>query len=388
MTLEAEKALLPVAPPAYAKMEKRYRTLRWVALGGAAALFFLVLLPQILEEVAESALVQALRDIQNHPNQRLVFQAEELPDKEEDEEQVEKGRFNRKKVSGMSPKTDQEWDRMLENIRSVVKTDHDPQEASSEAERVPKRDSREKTSQGIRERRRKLGKSRAAQSTDEWLPRPVRFDGQRLVRLINLPREKLDALLADYPELDVWQLRHGKGETLSVDVRVATPEMMQHIRRDIRKFIILKDNIQRDIDIETNRLRMTIASGAPVLLASKDRYDNWFSDYHRFDEIVQWYKHLAETYPHLVTFIPSIGKTVNGKDMVAVKITSSNGTLTEKPQLYFQGLQHAREWIGGSTVQYITWQLLTQYGEVDQVTSLLDRVEILIVPVMNPGIPL
>jgi murein tripeptide amidase MpaA len=48
--------------------------------------------------------------------------------------------------------------------------------------------------------------------------------------------------------------------------------------------------------------------------------------------------------PKLVTFIPSIGKTVENRDIFAVKITSGKKPSYggEKKQVWFNGLQHAR----------------------------------------------
>jgi hypothetical protein len=43
------------------------------------------------------------------------------------------------------------------------------------------------------------------------------------------------------------------------------------------------------------------------------------------------------------------------------------------------------EWIGGAVVQYISANLIGKYGSDAEVTSLLDELEYIIVPVVNPG---
>jgi len=51
---------------------------------------------------------------------------------------------------------------------------------------------------------------------------------------------------------------------------------------------------------------------------------------------------------------------------------------------FFQGGQHAREWIGPATVMYLISQLLENYGKDAIVTKLLDSMEFVIVPLINP----
>ncbi|KAF9175364.1 hypothetical protein BGX21_003623 [Mortierella sp. AD011] len=114
-------------------------------------------------------------------------------------------------------------------------------------------------------------------------------------------------------------------------------------------------------------------------------FDTWFNNYHTHTEIKDFYLQIADDYPELITFIPSIGKTVEGRDIFAIKLTAKgkDGSVKEKPQIWWQGLQHAREWAGGSTVQYLTHHFATNYGKNTQITSILDDTEFIIVPIMN-----
>ncbi|KAF9124143.1 hypothetical protein BGW39_008421 [Mortierella sp. 14UC] len=114
-------------------------------------------------------------------------------------------------------------------------------------------------------------------------------------------------------------------------------------------------------------------------------FDTWFKNYHPHDEIKDFYLQIADDYPDLVTYIPSIGQTVEGRDIFAIKLTAKedDGNLKEKPQIWWQGLQHAREWAGGSTVQFLTHHLTSNYGKNDNVTAILRDTEFVIVPIMN-----
>ncbi|KAF8977047.1 hypothetical protein BGZ46_007703 [Entomortierella lignicola] len=114
-------------------------------------------------------------------------------------------------------------------------------------------------------------------------------------------------------------------------------------------------------------------------------FDTWFNNYHTHAEIKDFFLQLSDDYPELITFIPSIGKTVEERDIFAIKLTAKekDGSVKEKPQIWWQGLQHAREWAGGSTVQYLTHHLVTNYGRENNITDILKNTEFIIVPIMN-----
>lgn len=45
--------------------------------------------------------------------------------------------------------------------------------------------------------------------------------------------------------------------------------------------------------------------------------------------------------------------------------------------------QHAREWAGGSTVQYLAHHFTSKFGKQESVTKALRDVELVIIPIMN-----
>jgi murein tripeptide amidase MpaA len=146
---------------------------------------------------------------------------------------------------------------------------------------------------------------------------------------------------------------------------------------------VLDSNIQASIDAERKRLAMKDQEAGPVRKTPAERLADYFSDYHKYDEILQFCKDLATTYPDLVTFVPSIGKSVEGRDLFQIKI-SGKGDRAAKPRVWLHSLQHAREWISGATTQYIAHYLVSNYGKDARVTKLVDTIEWVITPVVNP----
>jgi len=110
----------------------------------------------------------------------------------------------------------------------------------------------------------------------------------------------------------------------------------------------------------------------------------WHTAYHKYADITAWLKALADQFPTLVTYEPSIGKSSEGRDIAMVKITSQQGDKAAKKRVWFQGMQHAREWISGATMQFVADYFASNYGKNSRVTSILDQVELVIVPVCNP----
>jgi len=105
-----------------------------------------------------------------------------------------------------------------------------------------------------------------------------------------------------------------------------------------------------------------------------------YTQYHTYTEIIDWLNTLPEQYPNLVTLV-EVGKSFQGRSLLAVKVTSSTAT---KPAIWFDGCIHAREWIATATSIYMLGHLLSDYGRDPVTTSILDNLQIWVLPVFNP----
>ena len=93
---------------------------------------------------------------------------------------------------------------------------------------------------------------------------------------------------------------------------------------------------------------------------------------------------MFQLYPNLITQKYSIGTSVEGRTIWAVKISDNPNINESEPSVGFDALVHAREPQSMATLMYFMWYLLENYGTDPAVTYLLDNREIYCVPCFNP----
>ncbi len=106
--------------------------------------------------------------------------------------------------------------------------------------------------------------------------------------------------------------------------------------------------------------------------------------YHTYLEVVAILDQLSAAYPQIMTARVSLGTSIEGRDLWAVKISDNPGTDENEPEVRFDALHHAREPMSmESTLYYMVW-LLEGYGTDPLATYLVDERETWFVPVVNP----
>jgi carboxypeptidase T len=99
-------------------------------------------------------------------------------------------------------------------------------------------------------------------------------------------------------------------------------------------------------------------------------------------EVYQVLDSMRLLYPNLITEKDSIGASVQGRPIYAVKIGSASST--GKPQVLYTSLHHSREPNGMMAVIYYMWWLLENYGLNAEATYLVNNREQWFIPVVNP----
>lgn len=117
---------------------------------------------------------------------------------------------------------------------------------------------------------------------------------------------------------------------------------------------------------------------------------SFFAAYRTIDEI-NAYLDTLDTLPgqpdSLVTKFDCAGPTgtIQGRRVYGVRITAPENPLgAPKPQFLITATQHAREWAAGSSAMYVADRLARGYGSDPAVTTMLQNVEFIIVPIVNP----
>ncbi|MFH1865626.1 MAG: M14 family zinc carboxypeptidase, partial [Candidatus Eisenbacteria bacterium] len=111
-----------------------------------------------------------------------------------------------------------------------------------------------------------------------------------------------------------------------------------------------------------------------------------FGEFHNFSEMVAALDELHALYPGITTAKMSIGTTYEGRDIWAVKISDNPGVdeSSTEPEVFFDGMHHAREPMAMECIlHYMEW-LCENYGTDQEATFLVDNREIWFVPIVNP----
>jgi hypothetical protein len=109
---------------------------------------------------------------------------------------------------------------------------------------------------------------------------------------------------------------------------------------------------------------------------------NWdkYPTYLQYDSIMQSF---SKIYPSLCR-LDTIGTSVNGKLVLALKISANAASNENKPEVFFTSTMHGDETGGFILMLHLADYLFKNYNVDDRVTNLLDNLAIWINPLANP----
>lgn len=110
------------------------------------------------------------------------------------------------------------------------------------------------------------------------------------------------------------------------------------------------------------------------------------SRYHDFSELKVALSNLQQKFPNMVR-LESIGKSWEGRDLIAIHINSSQADLnsghSSKPGVVFMGAHHAREHLS-SEIPRMLAEFLMEHQREQNISTLLSTRDIWIIPMVNP----
>ncbi|MGW2719410.1 M14 family metallopeptidase [Streptomyces sp. NPDC001492] len=105
--------------------------------------------------------------------------------------------------------------------------------------------------------------------------------------------------------------------------------------------------------------------------------------YHNYAEMNTEIDQRLAAYPNIMSK-RVIGKSYQGRDIVAIKVSDNVATDENEPEVLFTFHQHAREHLTVEMALYLLRELGAGYGSDSRVTNLVNSREIWIVPDLNP----
>jgi len=180
-------------------------------------------------------------------------------------------------------------------------------------------------------------------------------------------------------ELDFWSDAHS-GDDVEVRVpRTAVEYFKQLLDEEEIKYDVITSNIQKLIDEER---QANDAAREQTSDQTARRGSGALLYYAHIDEIYWFMRSLMwanwDLWDHVD--ILSVGTSTEGRDLKVFKISTGTG----RKAIFINAGQHAREWIAPASVLYLLNELVTKYGSDRQITSLVDKYDWYIMPILNP----
>jgi len=109
-------------------------------------------------------------------------------------------------------------------------------------------------------------------------------------------------------------------------------------------------------------------------------WDRWLDH----DEIGERMQLMAETWPEMLS-LQSLGDSYGGREMWLMTINNpATGDEMDKAGMFIEANVHGNEIQGAEVILYTIWYLMENYGEIDQITRLVDERVFYMLPSVNP----
>jgi hypothetical protein len=130
-----------------------------------------------------------------------------------------------------------------------------------------------------------------------------------------------------------------------------------------------------------------LLTAMPALGKTPGVFPPGYEGYHTFDEMTADLRAEAAAHPKFVKLV-SIGKSYEGRDIWAVKISDNVRTDENEPEILFEGNAHAREHLAAEEGLHLVHLFVDNYKAStalgQRVTAIVKSREIWIVPMLNP----
>ncbi|XP_072534793.1 carboxypeptidase B [Salminus brasiliensis] len=201
----------------------------------------------------------------------------------------------------------------------------------------------------------------------------TRYEGDKVIRL--KPRINAHVLfiqdLASSLKVDFWSPDSEKQVTIDIDVDIHVPAS------HLDMVFVMLDQSGMDYEVLINDLQDAMNGQMDSRIQTKS-HD--YTKYNSWTTIQSWITSITSANPALISRT-TIGNTFEGRPMHLLKIGKSSGST--KPAIFIDCGIHAREWISPAFCQWFVKEAVSTYGSDAQMTSLLDQMDVFVLPVFN-----
>jgi len=120
-------------------------------------------------------------------------------------------------------------------------------------------------------------------------------------------------------------------------------------------------------------------NAAMELLRSQRDGEEWYTIYRTYNEVQDKIVEIASS--SAIASIIDLGDSYEGRAINGLKFSTGGA---DKPAVFFNGCQHAREWVTVMATTYFADQLAQEYLSDSFTATLLDLVDVYIIPIVNP----
>lgn len=109
-----------------------------------------------------------------------------------------------------------------------------------------------------------------------------------------------------------------------------------------------------------------------------------YSDYRHLADYEREITELAEKYPALIKKFEMARPSLEGRTIYGLEIAADVKKEDGRPIFYMDAVHHAREWPAAEFTMMYAWYLAEEFGKNKEITSLLKKARVILVPVINP----
>uniref|UniRef100_A0A667YU23 Carboxypeptidase B n=1 Tax=Myripristis murdjan TaxID=586833 RepID=A0A667YU23_9TELE len=199
----------------------------------------------------------------------------------------------------------------------------------------------------------------------------TRFEGEKVLRLKPVLDEHVTLIkeLAGSVEVDFWSPETAEVVTIDIDVDIRVPaahvDMVYTMLQQSDMKVLIED-LQGAVDAQAD-------NEASPRSHSYTKYNTW-------DKIHAWIASISSSNSQLISK-QVIGNTYEGRPMTLLKLGKKSSST--KPAIFLDCGIHAREWISPAFCQWFVKEALSTYGSDSQMTSLLNQMDVFVLPVFN-----